>query len=218
VQHQARRCARLPSLAGHASPRAPALRSLLNRPVSCPLPSPRPTCADFETLGINFTEHCANEHNPEFYIFFHFYLLEKDPNDFTGQEHYVHSCIQQKLISFFPLKKAKRIQGLAQQSKRDVPALHTRLDHLEGRLRDQSHSNKQQNAAILAIDERLKGMTAQARLRHLRRTRPRPPSSALAPEPNMAHNLDSQLKRSTRVQATPRHRRICRELPRSRPI
>ena len=32
---------------------------------------------DFETLGISFAEHCATEHNPEFYVFFHFYLNEK---------------------------------------------------------------------------------------------------------------------------------------------
>ena len=149
---------------------------------------------DFETLGISFAEHCATEHNPEFYVFFHFYLNEKvtgpsdalslslsplpspllsspltvslispltsclqDPNDYTGQEHYVQRCIQSRQISFFPLKKAKQIEGVASGGggRRDVPALHTRLDALEERLGAQADAAARAQHSAAALNERL---------------------------------------------------------------
>ena len=38
--------------------------------------------------------HVAHEHNPEHYIFLRIYLMDKDPNSYTGQEQYVQKVIR----------------------------------------------------------------------------------------------------------------------------
>ena len=50
--------------------------------------------------------HLKKEHNMWDYLFFSLYLEEKDPTDFTGLETYCWQLIQQKKITWFPIKKA----------------------------------------------------------------------------------------------------------------
>eukprot|EP00966_Prymnesium_polylepis_P251396 5812294-Prymnesium_polylepis.1 len=46
------------------------------------------------------------------YVFFRFYLEEKDPIDFTGLETYCSDNIKEQKINWLPIKKAIVIEGL----------------------------------------------------------------------------------------------------------
>lgn len=46
------------------------------------------------------------------YVFFRFYLEQKDPIDFTGLETYCSQLIKEQKINWLPIKKAIIIEGL----------------------------------------------------------------------------------------------------------
>ena len=50
------------------------------------------------------------------YVFFRFYLQEKDPIEFTGLETYCYDAIKEQKITWLPLKKAIVIEGLWQEA------------------------------------------------------------------------------------------------------
>ena len=68
---------------------------------------------DFETLGLDFKEHVAAQHNMWDYLFFRLYLESKDPVDFTGLETYCWEQQQKGRIHWFPIEKAIIIEGCA---------------------------------------------------------------------------------------------------------
>nr|CCC92047.1 conserved hypothetical protein [Trypanosoma congolense IL3000] len=49
-----------------------------------------------------FGAHVGQAHNMWMYLYFTHYLRHKNPDDFTGQESYVHEKIQRNDLSFFP--------------------------------------------------------------------------------------------------------------------
>jgi len=66
------------------------------------------------------------------YLFFKLHLAQKDPTEYTGQEQHVHDMIaQQRWGSFFPIKKALAIQGLATTEKKDLHSMIRRVDDLQ---------------------------------------------------------------------------------------
>ncbi|KEG09002.1 inositol 1,4,5-trisphosphate receptor [Trypanosoma grayi] len=65
----------------------------------------------FEKARIGgFRAHVNQEHNMWMYLYFMSYLRRKDPNDFTGQESYVHERIQQNDLGFFPEEECLLLQ------------------------------------------------------------------------------------------------------------
>ena len=85
---------------------------------------------DFETLGLDFKEHVAAQHNMWDYLFFRLYLEAKDPADFTGLETYCWEQQQKQDIHWFPIKKAVIIEGRNKETK-DITGLYRRLDGME---------------------------------------------------------------------------------------
>ena len=91
---------------------------------------------DFETLGLDFKEHVAAQHNMWDYLFFRLYLEAKDPADFTGLETYCWEQQQKQDIHWFPIKKAVIIEGRNKETK-DITGLYRRLDGMEARADEQ---------------------------------------------------------------------------------
>jgi len=85
---------------------------------------------DFEQIGLNFKTHIKEDHNMWDYVFFRFYLEEKDPIDFTGLETYCSDNIKEQKINWLPIKKAIVIEG-RNKEKKDVPGVFRRLNLLE---------------------------------------------------------------------------------------
>ncbi|SCU66199.1 inositol 1,4,5-trisphosphate receptor [Trypanosoma equiperdum] len=57
-----------------------------------------------------FRAHVEDAHNMWMYLYFIHYLRHKDPNEFTGQESYVHEKIQRNDLSFFPEEDCLALQ------------------------------------------------------------------------------------------------------------
>jgi len=85
---------------------------------------------DFEQSNLNFKQHIKEEHNMWDYVFFRFYLEEKNPIDFTGLETYCHELIREQKINWLPIKKAIVIEG-RNKEKKDIPGVFRRLDLLQ---------------------------------------------------------------------------------------
>ena len=92
---------------------------------------------DFETLGLDFKEHVAAQHNMWDYLFFRLYLEAKDPSEFNGLETYCWEQQQEGRITWFPIKKAIVIEG-RNKEKKDIPGLYTRLGSIEARAAEQA--------------------------------------------------------------------------------
>ena len=67
--------------------------------------------SQFDRQADGFEHHIKNDHNMWNYIFFIHHLQKKDPDEFTGQESYVHSMMRKSDLSFFPLNKAVCLEG-----------------------------------------------------------------------------------------------------------
>ena len=97
----------------------------------------------FEQHGLSFERHTRDDHYMWNYIFLKIYLEQKDPTEYTGQEHHIRQLMkEQRWAAFFPIKKALAIQGLDTTQKKDVHTMITQIDQL--RQRD--------NVLILTID------------------------------------------------------------------
>ena len=59
------------------------------------------------------------DHNMWNYLYFLHHLRIKPPEDFTGQESYVHEMVQRKDISFFPLNKSLTLMEASNQSQEE---------------------------------------------------------------------------------------------------
>ena len=87
---------------------------------------------EFEQHGLSFDKHTKEDHNMWDYLFFKLHLAQKDSTEYTGQEQHVHDMIaQQRWGSFFPIKKALAIQGLATTEKKDLHSMIRRVDDLQ---------------------------------------------------------------------------------------
>ena len=56
----------------------------------------------FDKVPHGFETHVEKEHNLAHYLFFLQYLIEKDENDYTGQETLVWDMYQSRTWDFFP--------------------------------------------------------------------------------------------------------------------
>lgn len=116
---------------------------------------------DFEQLNLNFKQHVREEHNLWDYAFFRLYLESKDAIDYTGLETFCSSQIRDKKISWFPIKKAIKIEG-RNKEKKDLPGLYRRLntleDHINGQvsqMRSMRQSQREQGGALKDVKDEL---------------------------------------------------------------
>lgn len=49
-----------------------------------------------------YPSHIENQHNKWNYVYYLGYLLDKDENDYTGNEQYIAELFQKKELSWFP--------------------------------------------------------------------------------------------------------------------
>ena len=61
---------------------------------------------DFETLGLDFKEHVAAQHNMWDYLFYAIYLFHKDITEYTGAEQFVANCLRSEDTQWIPVGKA----------------------------------------------------------------------------------------------------------------
>ncbi|ORC89216.1 uncharacterized protein TM35_000132200 [Trypanosoma theileri] len=74
----------------------------------------------FERVRIGgFHTHIMEEHNMWMYLYFMHYLRRKDPNDFTGQESYVHEKIQENDLGFFPEEECLSLEEETPEKEKD---------------------------------------------------------------------------------------------------
>ena len=85
---------------------------------------------DFEQLNLDFKKHVREEHNLWDYAFFRLYLDKKEREDYSGLETYCADLIHKQNITWFPIKKAKVIEG-RNKEKKDLPGLFRRLLAME---------------------------------------------------------------------------------------
>lgn len=63
-----------------------------------------------------FSKH-LNDHNTAFYLFYMFYLEEKDPNEYSGIESYIKEMLDQESIAWFPIERCIMIEEAENKSK-----------------------------------------------------------------------------------------------------
>eukprot|EP01061_Rhynchopus_euleeides_P047402 TRINITY_DN9485_c2_g1_i1.p1 TRINITY_DN9485_c2_g1~~TRINITY_DN9485_c2_g1_i1.p1 ORF type:complete len:443 (+),score=233.20 TRINITY_DN9485_c2_g1_i1:103-1431(+) len=82
--------------------------------------------SQFDRKAVGFEHHIKNDHNMWNYIFFIHHLQKKDPDEFTGQESYVHSMMLKGDLSFFPLNKAVCLEGKQEEDDQvlELTAIH----------------------------------------------------------------------------------------------
>jgi len=85
---------------------------------------------DFEQLNLDFKSHVRDEHNLWDYAFFRLYLDVKEQSEYSGLETYCADLLKQQQIGWFPIKKAKIIEG-RNKEKKDLPGLFRRLKDME---------------------------------------------------------------------------------------
>ena len=115
---------------------------------------------EFETSFVSYSNHVEKEHRPEDYLFFRIYLDEKDPNEYTGQEQWVHKCIEAKSISFFPPQEGD-VPPLEEEEAATTSA--QLLAQFEAAMRRQQRIAEQQlSAAVSELKESLQTSLAAA--------------------------------------------------------
>lgn len=67
--------------------------------------------AQFDRQADGFESHIKNDHYMWNYVFFIHHLRRKSPDEYTGQESYVHSMMEKGDLSFFPSNNALVLQG-----------------------------------------------------------------------------------------------------------
>ena len=86
----------------------------------------------FEQHGLNFEQHTHEDHYMWNYLFLKIYLEQKDPTEYTGQEHHIRQLMkEQRWTAFFPIKKALAIQDIATTEKNDMRAMIRRISELQ---------------------------------------------------------------------------------------
>ena len=86
----------------------------------------------FEQHGLSFERHARDDHYMWNYIFLKIYLEQKDPTEYTGQEHHIRQLMKERRwAAFFPIKKALAIQDIATTEKNDMRAVIRRIDALQ---------------------------------------------------------------------------------------
>jgi len=60
----------------------------------------------FERAGVVFNKHIWDQHCMWSYLKFVLHVYTKDTSEFNGLEQYVHQCLQQKTIDWFPVNRA----------------------------------------------------------------------------------------------------------------
>jgi len=77
----------------------------------------------FERLDGGFTYHIKREHYMWHYLFFMVHLGEKDQDDYTGPESYVHAQLQEQEIEWIPTGKAMSLQAMFEKEEADQQQL-----------------------------------------------------------------------------------------------
>ena len=85
--------------------------------------------AEFDRHADGFDAHWTRDHNVWSYIFFYVHLKTKPKLDFTGVEAFVHRCLQEHSIAWFPLHKAMSLRRTGAAAEED---LGHRLASIEG--------------------------------------------------------------------------------------
>ena len=82
--------------------------------------------SQFDRKAVGFEHHIKNDHNMWNYIYFVHHLQKKDPDEFTGQESYVHAMMSKGDLSFFPLNKAVCLEGKQEEDDQvvELTAIH----------------------------------------------------------------------------------------------
>ena len=114
----------------------------------------------FEQHGLSFERHARDDHYMWNYIFLKIYLEQKDPTEYTGQEHHIRQLMkEQRWAAFFPIKKALAIQDIATTEKNDMRAVIRRIDalqqtvaRLELNLKQQAQQQYRQMADVSSTD------------------------------------------------------------------
>ena len=109
----------------------------------------------FEQHGLSFERHTRDDHYMWNYIFLKIYLEQKDPTEYTGQEHHIRQLMkEQRWAAFFPIKKALAIQDIATTEKNDMRTMIRRIDDL------------QQTVARLELDLKQQAQQRQGQQQH----------------------------------------------------
>eukprot|EP00055_Hartaetosiga_balthica_P014270 m.77659 g.77659 ORF g.77659 m.77659 type:complete len:2539 (+) comp8548_c0_seq6:41-7657(+) len=89
---------------------------------------------DLERFGSGFHHHIKHEHNMWDYVYFFLYLNEKNENDYTNHESYVHEClINNEELLMFPIGKASCMQGKADEQDK-INALEEQMVMMQRKL------------------------------------------------------------------------------------
>ena len=67
-----------------------------------------------------FKSHTTKEHNMWNYLYFHCHVIEKDEDEYTGQESYVMDRIKELDFSFYPINKSMSMMELGVLEDKDV--------------------------------------------------------------------------------------------------
>lgn len=73
----------------------------------------------FEKKKVSFTKHMLVEHNYKNYMYYFITLLRLSETDLNSDETYILNCINNKDISFFPVKSTLAIEDEAGDSDED---------------------------------------------------------------------------------------------------
>ncbi|KAJ9456238.1 Inositol 1 [Diplonema papillatum] len=120
--------------------------------------------SQFDRQADGFEHHIKNDHNMWNYIFFIHHLQKKDPDEFTGQESYVHSMMRKGDLSFFPLNKAVCLEGKQEEDDqvKELTAIHAdtqkRVEQVEQQV---AHFQSQLTKENQDMREYLHGVTTK---------------------------------------------------------
>ena len=120
--------------------------------------------SQFDRKAVGFEHHIKSDHNMWNYIFFIHHLQKKDPDEFTGQESYVHSMMNLGDLSFFPLNKAVCLEGKQEEDDQvmELAAIHEdtkkRVEQVESQV---SNFQTQFTKETQDMKEYLEGVTTK---------------------------------------------------------
>ncbi|CAJ0565469.1 unnamed protein product, partial [Mesorhabditis spiculigera] len=91
----------------------------------------------FDNRSVSFEDHREKEHNLWHYLYFIVWLKIKDETEFTGPESYVHECIINRDLDWFPRMQAISLKEEDQDADQpDQMALREELRSLNQKLRE----------------------------------------------------------------------------------